>query len=61
MESVEPVRLAIIIYPGDGKETMNYTLCVLGLVNVIGAGLSYVIHGGTILPQLHSAFEAFMR
>ena len=40
---------------------MNYTLCVLGLVNIIGAGLSYVIHGGAIMPQLYAAVEALMR
>jgi hypothetical protein len=40
---------------------MNYTLCVLGLVDVIGAGLSYFIHGGSIIPQLHAAVEALMR
>ena len=39
---------------------MNYTLGVLVLVNVFGAGLSYLIHGGTILPQLHAALAALM-
>jgi hypothetical protein len=36
---------------------MNYTLSILGLVNIIGAGASYVLHGGTILPQLHAIIE----
>ena len=53
--------LTIILTQSDGMEQMNYTLFVLGLVNAIGAGLSYVIHGGSIIPQLHAAVEAFMR
>ena len=28
---------------GEGRE-MNYTLTVLGLVNVVGAVLSYIVH-----------------
>jgi hypothetical protein len=39
---------------------MNYTLCVLGLANVIGAGLSYVVHGGTI-AHIHALVETFLR
>lgn len=40
---------------------MNYTLTVLGLVNVVGAGLSYFVHGGTIMAQFHAVIEAFIR
>ena len=40
---------------------MNYTLCVLGLVNVVGLGLSYVFNLGTIMPQLHAALAALIR
>jgi hypothetical protein len=40
---------------------MNYTLCVLGLVNVLGAGLSFVVHGGAIAPQLHAVLNALIR
>ena len=47
-------------YPGENA-TMNYTLSILGLVNLIGAGLSYAVHGGTVMPQLHAIIEALMR
>jgi len=40
---------------------MNYTLTVLGLVNVVGAGLSYVVHGWAIAPQIQAAIEALLR
>jgi hypothetical protein len=43
-----------------GYGSMYYTLSVLGLVNIVGVGLSYVIHGGA-LSQFHAAIEALLR
>ena len=40
---------------------MNYTLCVLGVVNVLGAGLSYLVHGGAVQSQIHALVELFLR
>jgi hypothetical protein len=40
---------------------MYYTLSVLGLVNLVGAGLSYFIHGGALASQFHAAIEALLR
>jgi hypothetical protein len=39
---------------------MNYTLAVLGLVNLVGVTMSYLIHGGT-LSQIHAVAEMFLR
>jgi hypothetical protein len=44
-----------------GFGLMYYTLSILGLVNIVGASLSYFIHAGTIATQFHAAMEALLR
>jgi hypothetical protein len=39
---------------------MNFTLTVLGLFSLVGAGLSYAVHGGT-LAQFHAVIDALLR